>query len=59
MKEVSYSTICQIRPAIKLLEEMHQGKTTVFTATADRFLDGAMRTAATRRQPVKRQEKPA
>ena len=27
MKEVSYSTICQIRPAIKLLEEMHQGKT--------------------------------
>ena len=54
MKEVSYSIICQIRPAIKLLEEMHQGKTTVFTARADRFLDGAMRTAATRRQPVKK-----
>ena len=53
-QRVSYSVICQVRPALKLLEEMHRGQATAFTARAVRFLDGALRSAAARRQPVKK-----
>ena len=53
-QQVSYSTLCQVRPALNLLEEMHKGRASAFTPRADRMLDGAMRVAATRRQPVKK-----
>ena len=53
-QKVSYSILCQIRPALNLLEEMHKGCASAFNPRADRMLDRAMCVAATRRQPVKK-----
>jgi hypothetical protein len=53
-QEVSYSTLCQVKPAIVMMEEMFMGKATAFTSRADRLLEGAKRLAAERRQLVKK-----
>ena len=51
---MGYATLCQIKPAIVMMEEMFMGKATAFTARADRLLEGAKRVAAERRKPVKK-----
>ena len=53
-KKVSYGIICQVRPALVLLEEMHKGRSDCFTPRAERILEGAKRAAAERRPTVKK-----
>ena len=53
-RKVSYSVLCQVRPALTLLQEWHNGVATVFTDRVTRILDGALRAAAERKPPVKK-----
>ena len=53
-QKVSYGILCQVKPALVLLEEMFRGKSDSFTARADRMLEGAKRVAAERRPTVKK-----
>ncbi len=43
-----------MKPALVMMEEMYSGKSTAFTARADRMMEGAKRIAAERREPVKK-----
>jgi hypothetical protein len=43
-----------VKPALVMMEEMYSGKSTAFTARADRMMEGAKRIAAERREPVKK-----
>jgi hypothetical protein len=51
-QKVSYAVLCQVKPALVMMEEMYIGKSTAFTARADRMMEGAKRIAAERREPV-------
>jgi hypothetical protein len=53
-QKVSYVVLCQVKPALVMMEEMYMGKSTAFTARADRMMEGAKRIAAERREPVKK-----
>ena len=53
-EKATYSIISQVRPALKLLEQMNKGSVSAFTDRAERLLDGALRSAASRREPAKK-----
>jgi hypothetical protein len=52
-QQVSYAVLCQVKPALVMMEEI-SGKSTAFTARADKMMEGAKRIAAERREPVKK-----
>ena len=52
--KATYSVMCQVKPALTLLEQLNKGKGEAFTDRAERMLEGALRMAATRREPIKK-----
>jgi len=51
--KATYSVMCQVKPALTLLEQLNKGKGEVFTDRAERMLEGALRVAAMRREQRK------
>ena len=52
--KVSHGTLCQTKPAIKLLLQMQTGDAEVFTQRVSRMLDAAIRKAAGEKEVVKK-----
>jgi len=53
-KKASFHILSQVRPALKAKLELQKGNTDDFTLRLDRLLEGALREAASRKEPTKK-----
>ena len=53
-EEAGIATICQVKPALTMAEQLGRGMAGAWTERVDRYWEGAKRVAVGRRQPVKK-----